>query len=189
MKKADRAEVCVLASGGIDSTACINFYLDRRLKVLPLFVRYGQPASSAEDRSIRAVCKHFGLRPRIVSVTGFSGLTSGELCGRNLFLVSVALMATQGLTNIISLGIHSGTRYFDCSADFARKTESMVSSCTDGRVTFGAPFLNWAKQDVFKYCKEANVPVDMTWSCEASSQRPCGKCLSCRDRERLLAGA
>jgi 7-cyano-7-deazaguanine synthase len=187
-KRAD-VEVCVLASGGIDSAACINFYLSRHYKVLPLFVRYGQPACAAENRSVRAVCKHFGLRLRIVSVTGFSGLRGGELCGRNLFLVSAAMMATQGSTNIISLGVHAGTRYFDCSEDFARKTESMISAYTDGRVTFGAPFLDWAKQDVFKYCMESDVPVGITWSCEASSKKPCGTCLSCRDRERLLARA
>lgn len=187
MTKTADVEVCVLASGGIDSTACINFYLNRHYKVLPLFVRYGQPACAAESRSIHAVCKHFGLNPRVVSVAGFSGIRSGELCGRNLFLVSVAMMATQGSTNIISMGIHSGTQYFDCGADFARMTESMVSSYTDGRMTFGAPFLNWAKQDVFKYCTESDVPVEMTWSCEASSKKPCGTCLSCRDRERLLA--
>lgn len=74
MKRASKEEVCVLASGGIDSTACINFYLGRGYGVLPLFVRYGQPACAAEDRSVHAVCKHFGLRLRVVSVTGFDDL-------------------------------------------------------------------------------------------------------------------
>lgn len=189
MKKANGAEVCVLVSGGLDSTACINFYLDGNFKVLPLFVRYGQPAHAAEDRCVHAVCKHFGLRPRVVTVTGMTGFGSGELCGRNLFLVSVALMATQGLTNIISMGIHGGTRYYDCGADFAKRTETIVSSYTDGRVTFGAPFLSWSKLDVFKYCMESDVPIGLTWSCEASSKKPCGVCLSCRDRRKLLAGA
>jgi 7-cyano-7-deazaguanine synthase len=189
MKRANRAEVCVLASGGIDSAACLKFYLERRYKVLPLFVRYGQPAYAAEYRSIHAVCKHFGLHPRIVTVAGMAGLGSGELCGRNLFLVSVALMATQGSTNIVSMGIHSGTRYYDCGADFAQGTEAIISSYTDGRVTFGAPFLKWSKQDILTYCTESDVPVGLTWSCEASSKKPCGRCLSCRDRERLLAGA
>jgi 7-cyano-7-deazaguanine synthase len=189
MKKASNAEVCVLASGGIDSTACLKFYLDRHYKVLPLFVGYGQPARAAEFRSIHAVCRHFGLHPRVVNITGFRALACGELCGRNLFLISVALMATQGSTNLISLGIHAGTRYFDCGSDFMREAESLTSSYTDGRVKLGAPFLNWVKQDVFRYCVEREIPVKMTWSCEASSKKPCGKCLSCRDREGLFASA
>ena len=186
MKKASSAEVCVLASGGIDSTACLKFYLDRHYKVLPLFVGYGQPARAAEFRSVHAVCEHLGLLPRVVSITGFRGFGSGELCGRNLFLISVALMATQGTVNIISLGIHGGTRYFDCGPDFVRKTESMISSYTDGRVRLDTPFLNWVKQDVYRYCVDSEVPISMTWSCEASSKKPCGRCLSCRDREGLL---
>jgi 7-cyano-7-deazaguanine synthase len=189
MKKTRAADVCVLASGGIDSSACLNFYLNRGHKVLPLFVRYGQPACAAESRSIRAVCNHFGLRPRIVTVTGFEKVPSGEICGRNLFLISVALMATHGLTNIISMGIHGGTRYYDCGVDFAQRLQTIISSYTDGRVTFGAPFLNWSKQEIFKYCTESDVPVDITWSCEASNEKPCRRCLSCRDRERLLARA
>jgi 7-cyano-7-deazaguanine synthase len=187
MKKAGKAEVCVLTSGGIDSTACINFYLDRKYKVLPLFVRYGQAARAAELRSVYAVCKYFGLRPRIVNLSGFSKLGSGELCGRNLLLVSVALMVTQGSTNLISLGIHSGTRYYDCGPDFAQKSESMISSYTDGRARLGTPFLNWVKGDVLRYLAESDIPVKMTWSCEASNKKPCGKCLSCRDREAALA--
>lgn len=189
MKKARAVDVCVLASGGIDSTACINFYLNRGYKVLPLFVRYGQPACAAEDRSLHEVCKHFGLRPRVVNVSGFEGLSSGEICGRNLFLISVALMATQGLANIISMGIHGGTHYYDCSVDFAQRAQTIVSSYTDGRVTFGTPLLNWSKQDIFKYCSQSDVPISITWSCEAGDKKPCGKCLSCRDREALLARA
>lgn len=189
MKKARASDVCVLASGGIDSTACLKFYLSRGHNVLPLFVRYGQPACAAEGRSIRAVCNHFGVRPRVVTVRGFDKLSSGEICGRNLFLISVALMATHGLTNIISMGIHGGTRYYDCGADFAQRCQTMISSYTDGRVAFGTPFLNWSKQEIFKYCAESEVPIDITWSCEANNEKPCGKCLSCRDRERLLARA
>jgi 7-cyano-7-deazaguanine synthase len=189
MKNQGSAEVCVLASGGIDSTACLKFYLDRQYKVTPLFVRYGQPACAAEDRSVMAVCKYFGLHPSIVDVAGFKGLSSGELCGRNLFFISLAMMATQGSTNIISLGIHAGPRYFDCGPDFARMSESMISSYTDGRTSFGAPFLTWTKQDIFKYCLENRIPVEMTWSCEAGGDAPCGECLSCKDREELLARA
>jgi 7-cyano-7-deazaguanine synthase len=178
MQKARAVDVCVLASGGIDSTACINFYLSLGHKVLPLFVQYGQAACNAERRSIHAVCRHFGLRPRVVTVTGFNRLSSGEICGRNLFLVSVALM-----------GIHGGTRYYDCGADFAQRTQRIISSYTDGRATLGAPFLNWSKQEIFQYCTKCDVPISITWSCEAGSKAPCGKCLSCRDRERLLARA
>jgi 7-cyano-7-deazaguanine synthase len=189
MKRANRPAVTVLLSGGIDSTACIHFYLHQNIRVRPLFVDYGQPASGAESKSARAVSLFYRLPLRTIRIRGPKIPRSGEILARNLVLVSSALMGFGLDTNLIALGIHAGTRYFDCSPAFTILCEQLLEGYTDGRVKIGAPFLTMDKGNIWSYCKQNRVPVHLTWSCEASSAEPCGKCLSCKDKESLLARA
>jgi 7-cyano-7-deazaguanine synthase len=108
---------------------------------------------------------------------------------RNLALIATALMDVGLGANLIAIGIHGGTRYFDCSQTFTKLCGRVLDGYTDGRVRLGTPFLAMNKGQVWRYCKQNQVPIHLTWSCEASSTNPCGKCLSCKDKEALLAGA
>jgi 7-cyano-7-deazaguanine synthase len=179
----------VLLSGGIDSTACVHFYAHQHLRVQPVFVNYGQPASLAEVRSARAVCAFYKVQLRTIRIEGPRIQRSGEILARNLVLISCALMEVGLRTNLIAVGIHGGTRYFDCSPSFTKLCEQLLEGYTDGRVRIGAPFLTMDKKQIWNYCEQNGVPVHLTWSCEASSAKPCGKCLSCKDKESLLARA
>ncbi len=189
MKRVERPVVCVLLSGGIDSTACTHFYLQRKYAVRPLFVAFGQPAESAEFKSAESIAKFYKLKLSKITVAGFKIPTAGEITGRNLFLISVALMRAGIKANLIGLGIHAGTRYFDCNPDFVQACSVFLAGYTDGRVQLGVPFLTWAKPQIWSYCRQYGVPTELTWSCEASSSKACGKCLSCRDKELLIARA
>lgn len=189
MKRANRSTVAVLLSGGIDSTACIHFYVHQHFRVQPIFVNYGQPASRAEATSARVVCAFYKVRLRTIRIQGPRIPRSGEILARNLTLVATALMDVGLGTNLIALGIHGGTRYFDCSRTFTKLCGQLLEGYTDGRVRLGTPFLAMNKGQVWSYCKQNRVPIHLTWSCEASSTKPCRRCLSCKDKESLLAGA
>jgi 7-cyano-7-deazaguanine synthase len=189
MKKSRRSVVTVLLSGGIDSTACVHFYNRQRFSVRPLFIDYGQPASRAEAKSARAVSAFYKLSLENVRLSGPRIPKSGEILGRNLVLFSAALMKVGMSTNIIALGVHAGTRYFDCGPDFTVLCEKLLEGYTDGRVQLGTPFLKMDKGKIWEYCKRYSVPVHLTWSCESSNGKPCGNCLSCKDKESLLARA
>jgi 7-cyano-7-deazaguanine synthase len=187
MKKSSRPMVTVLLSGGIDSSGCVRFYLSQHFRVRPLFIDYGQPASAAELKSAHAISSFYDLRLRLLSIEGLRIPKSGEIIGRNLLLLSMAITRVGLATNLIALGIHSGTRYFDCSRRFTTMCKPLMEGYTDGRVQLGTPFVRMDKLQVWEYCKRNHVPINLTWSCEASSTKPCGSCLSCRDRESLLA--
>lgn len=189
MKTAKRSTVTVLLSGGIDSTACTHFYIDQRFRVQPVFVNYGQPASRAEATSARAVCAFYKLSLRTVRIQGPRIPRSGEILARNLVLISAGLMEVGLRTNLIALGIHAGNRYFDCSPAFVGLCKQLLEGYTDGRVRIGTPFLTMDKGKIWNYCEQNGVPVHLTWSCEASSAKPCGRCLSCKDKESLLVRA
>jgi len=179
--------VIVLASGGIDSTACINYYLSLGFKVKSFFVNFGQKSSSKEFESAQKISSHYGIELSSVKCNFSNRFSSGEIIGRNGFLVLTAIMENPHFKGLISLGIHSGVPYYDCTPAFLNDMNRIVESYTDGQIKLDAPFLNWDKFMVYGYCKNENVPINLSYSCENGKFKPCGQCLSCLDRRTLDA--
>ncbi len=187
MGKGSKRLVYVLLSGGIDSTACVHFYRAQGCRVRPLHIQYGQAARVSELRSARAVAAFYGLEVLHVNLSCLEPATHGEIPGRNSLLLSTGLMSMGARSGLLALGIHAGTRYFDCQPTFVSLWERLLDGYTDGRIRVGCPFLDWKKADIWQYCRDNDVPLDLTWSCESKSQKACGRCLSCKDREVLVA--
>jgi 7-cyano-7-deazaguanine synthase len=179
--------VWVLFSGGIDSTACLAFYLEQGFSVQGLFVDYGQVAALRELHAAEAIARHYQIFLQELSWSGPEKKGPGLIVGRNAFLLIGALMELTEKVGILAIGIHSGTDYLDCAPAFIQKMQSLFDLYTQGRIQIGAPFLKWKKHEIFNYCKSHGVPVGLTYSCECGADQPCGKCLSCRDLEALYA--
>ncbi len=175
----------VLASGGIDSAACIHILQSRGIVVSTLFVNFGQPARVQEQKAIARLSKWFGVRLTNVRVSSPGTFIPGEIVGRNAFLVFCALMFCRPNFGQIALGIHAGTPYFDCSKAFFDVTSRSVQDHTNGQIHLAAPFLTWSKAEIVYYFQHHDLPIHLTYSCERGGRLPCGRCLSCRDREAL----
>lgn len=175
----------VLLSGGIDSSCCIAFYQQAGLDVSGVFVDYGQPVREREEQSARAIAHYYSIPLHVVRSTGPAQISEGEIAGRNAFLVFAAFLHVPLQSVLIALGIHAGSPYYDCSAHFIGHLNALLSGYSDGRASVAAPFLEWSKKAVFDFCREAKVPVELTWSCEVGPLVPCGHCLSCEDRAHL----
>jgi len=180
-------EAMVLLSGGVDSTACVAFYVSQGFSLSALFVDYGQLSSHLENEAAAAVCEHYSIPLQITAISGLRQRSGGYIPGRNAFLLYTALLAFRSDTGIIGIGIHSGTTYQDCSAHFVKEMQSSFDLYTDGRISIGAPFLRWNKLEVWHYSQNAGVPLHLTYSCELGRKQPCGACLSCKDTEALHA--
>src|SRR5437016_4952826 len=115
--------VLVLLSGGIDSSACAQFYLDLGCKVSCLFVDYGQAAAKYEQAAAIAISAHYGIKLDRISCTGFPLSAEGFIQGRNAFLLSCALMAFGHSSGLVAIGVHSGTRYVDCKPSFIKEAQ------------------------------------------------------------------
>ncbi len=50
-----KAVITVLASGGLDSTTCLSYYLAESYTVHALWIDYGQPAALAEEQAIEQI--------------------------------------------------------------------------------------------------------------------------------------
>lgn len=179
--------VWVLLSGGIDSAACVAFYLQRGFKVECIHWTFGQAASVPEQAAAQRVANHYGVPLTILQWSGSTEFATGEIVGRNAFLLFGALMETGGQSGIMAMGVHAGTSYFDCTKTFVHLLQRVIDGYCDGTVQISAPFVDWSKHDIFQFCVTAGVPVELTYSCETGTAQPCGDCLSCRDRSALNA--
>lgn len=175
----------VLLSGGIDSTACVDFYLKQAIAVSGLHVSYGQPAAQREEEAARTIASHYRIPLSVVKMAGSRAKSHGETLGRNAFLIFTALMELDVSRAMVALGVHSGTPYYDCSKGFVKAAQAIVDGQCDGRIRLAAPFLEWTKREIWEYCLQRSVPIDHTYSCEKGLDQPCGNCISCRDLEAL----
>jgi 7-cyano-7-deazaguanine synthase len=169
-------------SGGLDSTACAWFLKEQGMSVRGAFIDYGQAAAAAERRAVVCLANTLAIPLEAFEVGASHTLGAGELPYRNAFLIFTALFLLRQDIGILAIGVHAGTPYFDCSAPFVSSISRLVAEHSDGRVTVVAPFLDWRKRDVIMYCQQQGVPIQLTYSCEAGLEPPCGRCLSCRDR-------
>lgn len=174
-----------LLSGGIDSSACVRFYLDLGCKVSCLFVDYGQAAAIREYAAATSVSAHYGVKLQRIRCAGLPPSAEGFIQGRNAFLLFCALMAFQHESGLVAIGVHSNTRYVDCKPSFIKEVQRMFDFYCQGSIRVEAPFLIWDKRQIWQYCLENNVPLSKTYSCERGLAKPCGRCLSCKDIERL----
>lgn len=175
----------VLFSGGIDSTACMQLLKAHGYALYPVFVDFRQPAAQLEWDSVRHLSDHFECLPTRLAIESSSTFTTGEVVGRNSFLIFASLMHTPAKSGLIVIGIHAGTAYYDCSPSFFDRIAPLVSESSNGRFSLAAPLLNWTKRDVYDYFDTTGIDARCTYSCEAGLPGGCGTCLSCLDRQLL----
>jgi len=175
----------ILLSGGIDSTACLAFYLKQNCHVECFHISFGQPASRNERLAATRVARHYDVPLTVLRWSGSEPFTAGEIVGRNAFFLFGALVEIRHRSGILATGIHAGTPYFDTTPNFLTSLQAVFDGYCDGRIRLAAPFIGWSKDEIYLYCKSESIPIDLTYSCEEGLDRPCGTCLSCEDR-RLL---
>ena len=182
--KSGGKEALLLLSGGLDSACCLSFLRASGFIVDAVFVDYGQPAAESERRAAANISRHYDCSFRRLEIRHDRKITAGEICGRNTALVFAALLSCSTPPSSICIGIHTGTPYFDCSEVFRVDLDRLIAESTNSRTRLIAPFISWCKVDVIQFAQEHQVPVGLTYSCETGN-RPCGECLSCRDRDLI----
>lgn len=185
-----KAVITVLASGGLDSTTCLSYYLAESYAVRALWIDYGQPAALAEKKAVEQITSYYQISLQKVHVTGIDWPCLGndlfEFRGRNLTLVSLALNTSPVEPGLIALGIHRGAPFADCTDAFAQQLNSLLILLSDGRLRLDCPFLQWSKFDVAEYALSHAVPIDLTYSCEKGLLPPCKECVKCRDIQEIF---
>lgn len=173
--------VLILASGGIDSTACINFYKKLDFEVEVLFIDFGQMALQEELEAVQKITTHYEIKLLIIRATSILKFQGGEVVGRNGYFIFSALLNFGRQTGLIAIGIHKGTPYYDSSEKFIGQIQPIIGAYSNDLIKVDAPFLKFNKKEIYNYCVSENIPLALTYSCELGKKQPCGECATCKD--------
>jgi 7-cyano-7-deazaguanine synthase len=186
----------VLASGGVDSSVIMFLLKKDGHEVLPLFVDYGQLAGTREWKSHKAICGFLGLEPCRMDISGFgktihSGITDDKLDiekqaflpTRNLLFLTIgaAYAYAQGAT-AVAIGILANPIFPDQTENFIRSAEQSIRTALGSDIVILAPLITLDKRDTLSLANKYNLPLGQMSYCHGKNERPCGVCISCRER-------
>ena len=209
----------VLFSGGLDSTTCLYWALNKGYICEALTVSYGQKHEK-EVAAARKIAENLGVKQHFITLDfpwlsssslvnktqaipehRLSEITNGQIPstyvpGRNLVFLSVAASLADSIgADAIVAGPNAVdfSGYPDCTPDFFRVAGKAINLGTERGVRQGievlAPLMDLSKTDIVKLGVSLGVPFELTWSCYAGGEKPCGHCDSCKLRARGFAQA
>ena len=209
----------VLFSGGLDSTTCLYWAIAQGYACQTLTVAYGQKhareVQAARQIAERlGVKQHFVTldlpwlaasslvdKAQTIPEHKMTEITDGRIPstyvpGRNLMFLSVAASladATGADALVAGPNAIDFSGYPDCTPDFFQVAGRAINLGTARGVKHGlevlAPLMDLSKTEIVKLGARLGVPFELTWSCYAGGEKPCGHCDSCKLRARGFAEA
>ncbi len=214
-----KKKAIVLFSGGLDSTTCLYWAIEHGYECEALTVSYGQrhdrEVLAAQMIARNLGVKHHLITlnlPWLVSSSLVDknqqipdvaledipkeGIPSTYVPGRNLMFLSIAgsLLDSVGADAIIAgPNAIDFSGYPDCTPAFFKSAADALNRGTKMGVTEGievlAPLMRLSKTQIVQLAAKLKVPFELTWSCYAGGQKPCGHCDSCKLRAKGFAEA
>lgn len=196
----------LLASGGMDSTTLAYWLIDKKINFRPVFINYGQHCAKTEIETLRSVLPKFLVRQ--IHIINVADIYIGSLSRlikepdlwnekvthedfylpyRNLLFLTIgsAYAQSHGYSSLYTAFINSNhAKEIDCSAQFFDSLSTLLADY--GTVHVKMPFRELSKYEVAKIGIKLHAPIGFTFSCQASSEIPCGACPNCVDRLEAL---
>lgn len=213
MKKA-----VVLLSGGLDSSTCLAIARSQGFEVQALSFDYGQ-RSSSELQAARAMAAASGVTHHHIISLGIGSLGGSALTdhavavpehesrgipvtyvpARNTIFLAYALaLAEVSGAQAIYIGVNARdySGYPDCRPEFIKAFESMANLATKSAIEgspirIEVPLIMMSKAEIIQTGTALGVDYALTVSCYQADAdgRACGRCDSCRFRQRGFAEA
>lgn len=108
---------------------------------------------------------------------------------RNMLLLSLAAAyaEAQGVSDVFyGAQAHDEYGYWDCTADFLERINSVLSLNRDVPVIVHAPFVGTSKSELVAKGVALGVDFAQTWSCYRGGEHPCGTCPTCIERGKAF---
>lgn len=205
---ANKDRICVLVSGGLDSSILLGLAARKFKKVFPLYVRCGLSWEKSETYWLRKFLKKLNrpvIQPLEIldlslhrlyqthwSMTGKNvpdALSRDEkvyLPGRNILLLSQAsIFCSLHKIGVVALGVLKGNPFPDSQNRFFRSFEKVVRQGLHHSLKILAPFSELSKQEVLDLGK--GLPIECTLSClKPRGFKACGDCNKCAEKGKLF---
>ncbi len=174
--------ILILASGGIDSTALIPYYKKLDYNIELLWIDYSQKSSKLEEVAIDKISTFFKLNLIKAKISELKPiLNKFEYQGRNLFLISTALLFFPFASGLIAIGIRENYDYKDCSPNFINGIKNMVINQTGGIIDVDFPLFSINKAETIKILLNDGFPIELCYSCDQGTSPVCNHCPSCME--------
>lgn len=207
----------VLLSGGLDSATAAAQAIADGYDLIALSFNYGQ-RHQRELEAAKAVAQHFAIADHhfidvnlaqwgASSLTDLAqplpqdglegGIPSTYVPGRNTVFIALALALAEAKgAEAIYLGINAVdySGYPDCRPEYLAAFQQLAQLSSraglEGHAPkLVAPLVMDSKVDIVRRAVALGVPIEQTWSCYQGGAEPCGRCDSCRIRDRALVEA
>jgi len=183
----------VLLSGGMDSAACLAWARLEYEWIDAVFFSYGQRHRDREHAAAARLAQHFGITLWDVPLGRIAGSSltgdGGDLAGpavvvpdRNaIMLRQAAAMFSVPDTVVMGCCRDDWGVFEDCRPEFFDKMSAELAP-----VHVATPVLDLDKRGVFEFARRygGTSLFDITWSCYAGGEQPCGACGACEARAR-----
>ncbi|WP_017301892.1 7-cyano-7-deazaguanine synthase QueC [Nodosilinea nodulosa] len=207
----------VLLSGGLDSATAAAQAIADGYDLVALSFNYGQ-RHQRELEAARAIAAHLAIADHhfidvnlaqwgASSLTDLAqplpqegieaGIPSTYVPGRNTVFIALALaLAEAKQAEAVYLGINAVdySGYPDCRPEYLAAFQQLAQLSSKAGLEghapkLIAPLVMDSKVDIVRRAVALRVPIAQTWSCYQGGAEPCGRCDSCRIRDRALIDA
>lgn len=203
-----KSKICVLASGGVESSALLYLASRKYRQVFPLYISHGFLWEKAErywlQKFIRrlatpsvqplTVCRYplgFLFRGHwSLSGTNVPNAASRDpavfLPGRNILLLSLAgVFCYVRKIPRLAIGTLASNPFPDSSASFFSGFETALRHGLHFPIQIARPFARLKKKDVLRLARQA--PLELSFSClNPKGKSHCGRCNKCAERKRAF---
>lgn len=90
---------------------------------------------------------------------------------------------------VCGFNAEEGATFPDNTPEFVEAINKSLEYSTENHVKVWAPVIDLTKEEIIKEGVRINAPLDLSWSCYFSEEKPCGKCESCMRRARAFKRA
>ncbi len=194
----DDYDLILSFSGGADSTAGLLYALDKKLKVKPVYVGFGQKNEKEEIVYVKRILKKLNIEPLIIMIDineyidqDWKRWKLGIIPARNYLFAAIAgsvLSLSKSKKSKIWICAHQeeiNTTHTDKSKRFFKSASKILSNLYGKDISVTTPFMNITKPEILAYWhnkweKKYNLTVNETVSCYFGNN--CGVCKACINR-------
>ena len=202
----------VLLSGGLDSTTILYHAKDKGFTPHCLIFEYGQrhhkEITNAERIAKQAKCCYqlmnialpwqgSSLLDKKMRLPRQKKIDSGKIPStyvpaRNIIFLSFSVSYAEAIgAQAVFIGANAidYSGYPDCRPEFFKAYQLMLAkglkTGVQGKtIKILTPLVHKTKAQIIRMGMKLDVPYDLTWSCYQGGKKPCGKCDSCRLRQK-----